>query len=226
MAKFFPPVITTAERNFVLDDGEIVYDEDEQTFYLGDGTTTGGVTLKGDQGDEGPPGTLTAVVEDLTPQAGGDFDLNGNAIVTTSNGDIPLNPDGTGQVLLGGDTNAQDNVMKRPAILDYGEVVNVIGSIGGGTQDLDLELGNIVSATVDTSTTTLTFSNPTVTGIACSLVIFLTNGGSQAIVWPTSVDWPGGVAPTLTVSGLDIIVLTTTTGGVTWHGMLASQDSQ
>jgi len=44
-------------------------------------------------------GGLSNVVEDTTPQLGGDLDTNGNAIVTTSNADIELTPNGTGDVV-------------------------------------------------------------------------------------------------------------------------------
>ena len=39
-------------------------------------------------------------IDDTTPQAGGDVDINGFAIISTSNGDIPINPNGTGNVIL------------------------------------------------------------------------------------------------------------------------------
>ena len=38
------------------------------------------------------------VVEDTTPQLGGDLDVNGNAIVSTSDGNIAITPNGTGEV--------------------------------------------------------------------------------------------------------------------------------
>jgi len=44
---------------------------------------------------------LENVVEDTTPQLGGDLDVNGNKIVSASNGDIVLEPDGTGKVGIG-----------------------------------------------------------------------------------------------------------------------------
>ena len=46
----------------------------------------------------GPTGTLSNVVEDTTPQLGGSLDVNGNSIVSTSNGNIVLDPDGTGVI--------------------------------------------------------------------------------------------------------------------------------
>ena len=109
---------------------------------------------------------------------------------------------------------------------DYGEITNAIGSIGGGTQDFDISLGNNVTATVDTGTTTFTFSNPTASDELCGFTLFLTNGGSQTVNWPGSVDFPGGTAPTLTAAGLDILVFVTTDGGTIYHGMAASLDSK
>jgi hypothetical protein len=40
------------------------------------------------------------VVDDTTPQLGGNLDVNGNSIVSVSNGNIPLSPDGTGVVKI------------------------------------------------------------------------------------------------------------------------------
>jgi len=47
-------------------------------------------------------GGLTAVSADSTPQLGGDLDVNGNDIVSTSNGNIDLLPNGTGKVIMDG----------------------------------------------------------------------------------------------------------------------------
>ena len=44
------------------------------------------------------------VVNDTTPQLGGDLDVNGQAIVSTSNADINIVPNGTGNVNLSTDT--------------------------------------------------------------------------------------------------------------------------
>jgi hypothetical protein len=42
------------------------------------------------------------VVEDLTPQLGGNLDVNGNSIVSVSNGNITITPNGTGSIVLDG----------------------------------------------------------------------------------------------------------------------------
>ena len=46
-------------------------------------------------------GTMSNLVEDTTPQLGGALDVNGQKIVSVSNGDIDIEPNGTGDVLLG-----------------------------------------------------------------------------------------------------------------------------
>ena len=45
---------------------------------------------------------LSNVVEDTTPQLGGDLDVNGNDIVSTSNGAINITPNGSGDVVIDG----------------------------------------------------------------------------------------------------------------------------
>jgi len=45
---------------------------------------------------------ISNVVEDSTPQLGGDLDVNGNGLVSTSNGNIALTPNGTGVVRIDG----------------------------------------------------------------------------------------------------------------------------
>ena len=126
--------------------------------------------------------------------------------------------DVNGDMTLGGGIACADEVIGRPRFTDYAETVNAIGGTGGGTQDIDLESGNVVTATVDTSTNTFTFSNPPATGKSGSFTLILTNGGSQTVNWPSSVDWSGGSAPSLTSSGVDVLTFTTVDAGTIWYG--------
>jgi hypothetical protein len=123
------------------------------------------------------------------------------------------------QTLAGAVTGA-DQIVSAINLKDYGEVTNAIGATGGGTQDINLTLGNSVTATVDTSTNTFTFSNPTASDELCGFTLELTNGGSQTVNWPGTVDWAGGTAPTLTASGVDYLVFWTVNGGSRWYGAL------
>jgi hypothetical protein len=169
--------------------------------------------------------------------SGGDFNTEFTAVTTAVNSKMDKAANlsdvvtpatartNIGAAALGANTftNTQsfaDNIASRPLLQDYGEIVNAIGSTGGGTQDIDLTLGNVVSATVDTSTNTFTFSNPTATGKNCGFILYLTNGGSQTVAWPASVDFPAATAPTLTEAGVDILVFNTTDAGTRWYGNL------
>jgi len=54
-------------------------------------------------------GGIAAVVDDTSPQLGGNLDLNGQDIVTTSNADLDLAPDGTGVVVVRGNQTGGNN---------------------------------------------------------------------------------------------------------------------
>lgn len=148
-----------------------------------------------------------------------------NSFPGTSTQPVIPDPSGNSNKLLTNDgtdnswvSTVQDLQINTSSLKDYAENVNAIGSIGGGTQDIDLDLGNVVTATVDTSATTFTFSNPAGASKSSSFTLFLVNGGSQTVTWPASVKWPSGVAPSLTESGTDIIGFTTVDGGTNWYG--------
>lgn len=46
---------------------------------------------------------IDALIDDPNPTLGGNLDVNGYSIISTNNGDIPLSPNGTGQVVLDGE---------------------------------------------------------------------------------------------------------------------------
>lgn len=55
-------------------------------------------------------GGLSAVVDDTTPQLGGDLDVNGNSITSAGNGNVVINPAGTGEISIGADLVPDTNV--------------------------------------------------------------------------------------------------------------------
>ena len=126
-----------------------------------------------------------------------------------------------------GPINLFDNILQRPVVKDYAESVQVLGDASGGlTRTVDLTNGNVVTATVSDGTNTFVFSNPSATGKCCSFTLILTNGGSQTVTWPGSVDWSGGTAPTLTASGIDIFSFLTIDGGTIWYGFTGAIDTK
>ena len=62
--------------------------------------------------ESGGGGGLAGVVDDTSPQLGGNLDMNGQQIVTTSNANIKLYPNGTGVVEVGGDGASADGTIQ------------------------------------------------------------------------------------------------------------------
>jgi hypothetical protein len=79
----------------------------------------------------------TDLVNDTSPQLGGDLDVNGNSIVSVSNGNISITPDGTGKVILDGlshptadGTNGQALVTDGAGNLSFGDVSVSLSAVG------------------------------------------------------------------------------------------------
>jgi hypothetical protein len=72
---------------------------------------------------------------------------------------------------------------------------------------------------------TWTVTNVPSTG-AFSFILELTNGGTGTQVWMSGIKWPGGTAPTLTTSGVDVLGFITDDGGTTWRGVALMTDSK
>ncbi len=102
--------------------------------------------------------------------------------------------------------------------------VTALGAIGGGTQDLDLDVSKVFTAEVDTSATTFTMSNWPITGLEGKFRLYLLNGGSQTVTWPLNVVWPNDTEPTLTTAGTDILEFVTVDGGTLIYGRAIALD--
>ena len=96
----------------------------------------------------------------------------------------------------------------------------------GPNVSLDMSAAQSFDLTI-TGATVIAFTNAPATANALSgFILRLVNGGSAAVTWPATVDWPGGSAPTLTVSGTDILVFTSDDQGATWRGAVAVLDAR
>ena len=112
--------------------------------------------------------------------------------------------------------NMADNVLQRPELKDYSET-----KVAMGANDVDLSAGNVFTKTIS-GATTLTFSNPPVSGKAGAFTLILTNGGSATVTFINStgtVKWAAATAPTLTAAGVDVLTFTTIDGGTIWYGI-------
>lgn len=96
----------------------------------------------------------------------------------------------------------------------------------GATPAFDLTAANYFTGTVNQSITSMTIIGETAGSYAQGFVMELTNAGAFTIVWEPNIDWQGGVVPTLTIAGKDILAFITSDNGATWHGMVSSLDSK
>ena len=129
-----------------------------------------------------------------------------------------------------GAQNFQDHTVQRATFRDYALVHVARGSVSAVTT-LDMTDGNFFSARIAGSTT-FVFANPPVSvtggagGAAGGFALELQNGGAATVTWPGTVDWPSGIAPTLTVSGFDVIVCITDDAGTNWRCVQSMRDSR
>lgn len=102
---------TNADRLTITPEaGEIIYTTDTKKLFVGDGSTVGGNLVSG----------VNDIIDDATPQLGGDLDLNGNNII--GNGNINI----TGTITATGDINLGDGA--------GGDVITLAGEVSGSLQ--------------------------------------------------------------------------------------------
>ena len=89
--------------NPTLAEGELGYETDTGKLKAGDGSTSW--TSLGYVSGSGSGSGISDIVEDTTPQLGGNLDVNAKEIVSTSNGNVKVAPNGTGYLEVKGNTN-------------------------------------------------------------------------------------------------------------------------
>ena len=121
--------------------------------------------------------------------------------------------DGT---IIGGTTPAASSVVtQKETAFNRG---NLTGAV-----TIDWSAGGYQYATV-TGNCTITWSNLPAAGSAQGLTLELTNGGAFTVAYAVTPKWPGGVAPTYTAAGIDIMEFLCRDGGVV-RGAQAQKNS-
>lgn len=166
---------------------------------------------------EGSAGQLFSITNDLSNNLFGIYDASG-----TSYSDVYANGLFT---LVSGSTTANlsvGNATNAVAKLDISGnyAVNIVTV---SANSVNCAAGNYYTKTISTAVT-FTFDNPP-SSRAYGFLIELTNGGSATVTWPTSVKWPGGTAPSLTASGVDLLGFVTDDGGTTWRAVASMLNS-
>ena len=147
------------------------------------------------------------VVDDTTPQLGGDLDLNGHSITTArSNEDLNLTPNGTGTVTINGGLKLEEGTQEKFSSL----------TSATGTVTHDCSNGTIFYHTSISADFTANFTNLQLdSAYATTVSLVLVQGASEFI--PTAVqiagaaqtiNWQGGLEPTGTDNGIDVVSFT------------------
>ena len=128
----------------------------------------------GATGATGPAGGgLAELIADTTPQLGGDLDMNGKDIVTTSNADIELNPNGTGKTVLKGNTNPGTIVFNCESNT-HGQTVKSQPHSASVTNTLTLPPGGdgeLVSTVATQTLTNKSIAASQLTGLAAANIV-------------------------------------------------------
>jgi hypothetical protein len=116
---------------------------------------------------------ISNIVEDTSPQLGGNLDMNGADIVTTSNADLELAPNGTGHVTVRGNTNSgaiQFNCESN----SHGQILKAQPHSAAVTNEMLLPDGS--SSTLVSLVATQTLTNKTLTTPAIAEIDSLSSG--------------------------------------------------
>jgi hypothetical protein len=133
-------------------------------------------------------GGISNVVEDTTPQLGGALDVNGQSIVSVSNGNIAITPNGTG-----------GTVVKN---LEYQEFVHSLGTTSG-TIAPNAANGNIQTITLNGNLTINAFTSP-VSGQTITLII---NTGGTGRTLTSTMLFAGASKTLSTTNTTDILTI-------------------
>lgn len=127
-------------------------------------------------------GSLVNISEDTSPQLGGDLDMVTFDIVTTSNRDIELNPNGTGKVVIKGNTN-QGSITLNCENNSHGQKIiaashSALSSSSGNPSTLTLPSTGDASQELVSTSATQTLTNKTIAVSQLSGQVAVSKGGT------------------------------------------------
>ena len=137
-----------------------------------------------------------SLVTDTSPQLGGDLDVNGQSIVSASNGNINIAPNGSGVVQVGGtallanDTNDRITTATGSGTFNAEANLTFDGSTLAVTGALSAT-GNVAIGTASADTKLHLYEN-TSTGTEAQIKIQQDGTGDSAIFFKAGADWSIG----------------------------------
>ena len=166
-------------------------------------------------------GGLTSVASDSSPQLGANLDVNGNKIVSTSNANVELEPNGTGNVLLDTDLVVLGDGTEIGHITSSGandfKISTNSDSSSGNITITDGSNGNITIAPNGSGSIAVGNggANATITSIGAHDLILNTNGGTNAGTMTFTDGANGNINITPNGTGKVILDGDGSSGGVT-----------
>ena len=158
------------------------------------------------------------IVDDTTPQLGGNLDMNGFEIVTTNSGHIRLDPDGTGGVGIGNVTNAATllHLQQSAPVITLQRLNNALSQGISWTGQNGVEAASIMLDGTGGTTNTLIMSAFDGSSVTERLRIMAASGKGIKVTGDIESD---GVIKLITTQGNDNIQLETNgTGNVLLKG--------
>jgi hypothetical protein len=161
--------------------------------------------------------SLSDIVADTSPQLGGNLDVNGQSIVSTSNGNITIAPNGNGKVVLSGQklNDAQlENYKETIHSLSYNAVLQP-----------DVANGNVQTVTLTGNTQFSGFANEE-PGQSVTLIIKQDGTGSRLLTEDSAgrLKFAGGTG-TLSTGANAVDILTIFYDGTDYFGSLSTNFS-
>ena len=166
-------------------------------------------------------GGLTSVASDSSPQLGANLDVNGNKIVSTSNANVELEPNGTGNVLLDTDLVVLGDGTEIGHITSSGandfKISTNSDSSSGNITITDGSNGNITIAPNGSGSIAVGNggANATITSNGAHDLILNTNGGTNAGTMTFTDGANGNINITPNGTGKVILDGDGSSGGVT-----------
>ena len=163
-------------------------------------------------------GGLTSVAADSSPQLGADLDVNGNDIVSVSNGNISLLPNGSGKVIIDGNGSSggvsidDGNIDIRTGTGSVSKIKFYCESSNAHAQTLQAQPHSasssaVLTLPVNTGTLVGTGDSGTVTG---SMLATITTANKIGLA---SIDIDGGTDISADLTTSDLIIVDDGAGG-------------
>jgi hypothetical protein len=142
--------VDSSDPSSSLDEGDLAFNTTANVLKYYDGSAWQSIVA----------GSLTDIVQDGSPQLGGNLDVNGNSIVSVSNGNIAITPNGSGKVVLDGLSMPTADGNAGEALVTNGSGTISFSEVAGGGNYLgnDGEVGSDANDIIRVHSATLSYS--------------------------------------------------------------------